>query len=79
MAWMALALTLLLTVNLAIGYLWLVKRIDDRGYGRAARAGRKATMMPVVDRAVVVERRDGAPDTVRVIEPTAGATAGGVA
>ena len=76
MFWMAIALTLLLAVNLAAAYLWIVKRIDDRGYGRASREKRRATMMPVVDRTVVVERRDGAPDTVRVIEPTAGATAG---
>ena len=76
MFWMAIALTLILAVNLAVAYLWIVKRIDDRGYGRASREKRRATMMPVVDRTVVVERRDGAPDMVRVIEPRAGATAG---
>ena len=79
MTWMAIALTLLLSVNLAVGYFWLVKRIDDKGYGRAARDARKAKMMPVVDRTIVVERREGAPDTVRVIEPTPGATAGATA
>ena len=76
MFWMAIALTLLLTINVAAAYLYIVKRIDERGYGRAGREKRKAEMMPVVDRTVVVERRDGAPDLVRVIEPTAGATAG---
>ena len=76
MFWMAIALTLLLTVNIAVAYLWIVKRIDERGYGRADRERRKASMMPVVDRTVVVERHAGAPDTVRVIEPTPGAPAG---
>lgn len=73
---MAIALTVLLAINLAVAYLWIVRRIDQRGYGRASREKRRASMMPVVDRTVVVERHDGAPETVRTIEPTPGATAG---
>ena len=70
--------TLLVSINLAVFWLWIVKRISDRGYGQSSRAARVSQMMPVVDRTVVVERREGAADRVRTIMPEAGATAGGV-
>ena len=72
----AVLFTLLVAVNLAVGWLWIVKRIDERGYGRGTRRDRMARMMPISDTTVVVERRADGPDTVRTIEPQPGATAG---
>ena len=79
MFWMAIALTLLLTLNIGAVYFWFVKRIDEKGYGRGSRAERRARMMPVVDRTVVVEHHADGTDSVRTISPTPGATAGGTA
>ena len=76
----AVLFTALVAVNLAVAWLWLVKRIDERGYGAASRKDRMARMMPVSDKTVVVEETTpGGRDTIRVIEPQAGATAGGAA
>lgn len=75
---MGVIFALLVAVNLAVFWIWIVKRIADRGYGRSARADRVAKMMPVTDRTVVVERRNG-PDLVRVVEGQSGATAGSTA
>ena len=75
---MGVIFALLVAVNLAVFWIWIVKRIADRGYGRSTRSERVAKMMPVTDRTVVVERRNG-PDLVRVVEAQPGATAGGTA
>ena len=73
----AVLFSLLVAVNLAVGWFWIVGRIDRKGYGAHSRRARMAQMMPVSDRTLVVERHADGPDTVRTIEPTAGATAGG--
>ena len=75
---MGVIFALLVAVNLAVFWIWIVKRIADRDYGRSTRSERVAKMMPVTDRTVVVERRNGR-DLVRVVEAQAGATAGGTA
>ena len=74
----AVLFSLLVAVNLAAFWIWIVRRIADRGYGAQNRRQRMAQMMPVSDRTLVVERRDG-PDTVRTVQAQPGATAGGVA
>ena len=75
----AVLFTALVAVNLAVAWLWIVKRIDERGYGASSRKDRMARMMPVSDKTVVVETTPSGRDTIRVIEPQAGATAGGTA
>ena len=75
----AVLFSLLVAVNLAVFWFWIVGRIDQKCYGSRSRRTRMAHMMPVSDRTVVVEKHEGAPDTVRVVEPQAGATAGGIA
>lgn len=73
---MGVLFTLLVAVNIAAFWIWIVKRISERGYGSSSRQARIAQMMPVSDRTVVVERRDG-PDLVRTVTAQPGATAGG--
>ena len=72
----AVLFSLLVAVNLAAFWIWLIRRIEAKGYGAHSRRTRIARMMPLTDRTVVVERRYGAPDTVRTVEATPGAVAG---
>ena len=76
--------TLLVSLNLAVFWLWIVRRIDKRGYGSASRKARMAQMMPLVDQdaagsTLVIERNDHGRDQVRTVTAEPGASAGGVA
>ena len=71
----AVLFSLLVAINLAAFWFWIVGRIAEKQYGAHSRNKRIAHMMPVSDRTVVVERNDGGPDSVRTIQPVAGATA----
>ena len=70
----AVLFSLLVAVNLAAFWIWLIGRISDKGYGAHSRQARIAKMMPLTDRTVVVERREGGPDTVRTVEASSGVT-----
>lgn len=72
---LSIILSLILAVNLAVAWFWLVKRVNDRGYGETARRQRRTVMMPRTDETVVVEQRDGEVDMVRTVRAQRGATA----
>ena len=72
---LSIILTLLLAVNLAVAWFWVVKRINDRGYGETARRQRQTRMMPRGGETLVVEERPGV-DTVRTVRAGGGASAG---
>lgn len=72
---LSIILTLILAVNLAVAWFWVVKRIGDKGYGENARRERRAAMMPRTDETVVVEHRADGVETVRTVRADRGAYA----
>lgn len=71
---LSIILALLLAVNLAVAWFWIVKRIGDKGYGESARRQRRLQMMPRPDETLVVEHEHGR-DTVRTVRAQGGASA----
>lgn len=72
---LSIILSLILAVNLAVAWFWLVKRISDKGYGEAARRERRVAMMPRTDQTLVVEQHPDGRDTVRTVRAEGGVSA----
>ena len=48
--------SLLVTLNIAVFYFWIVYKIGQRGYGSATREERKSRMMPHTEGAAAAAR-----------------------
>ena len=72
---LSIILSLLLAVNLAVAWFWIVKRIGDKGYGESTRSERRAAMMPRTDETLVVEHHADGGETVRTVRGDRGAYA----